>query len=420
MKTITITKADKRLSGVLSLPPSKSISNRMLILQQLFGDKIGISNLSNADDTVLLQSILKEINLHKNSHEQIVIDTANAGTVMRFLTAYLSICPGKWILTGSDRMKERPIGQLVSALKLLGANIEYLGHLGYPPLMVKGRELKGGEVEVDAAVSSQFVSALVLIAPYLQKGLKIHLQGEAVSYPYVELTIKLLEYSGIRVFKEKNSIVVEHCEPKTVQLEVEPDWSAAAFWYETVALSDDAKLLLKGFRKGSFQGDAIISDIFRNFGVESEFLPDGLLLKKLKKISDGFYFDFKNHPDIALPVITTCLVKGLRGRFEGLQSLKIKETNRLSALKKEFVKLGATLSENSENDHDPIVEFIPQKIKSNVDITIETYQDHRMAMSFAPLAIYLGTIKIENPQVVSKSYPSFWDDISSLGFEIKQ
>jgi 3-phosphoshikimate 1-carboxyvinyltransferase len=337
---------------------------------------------------------------------------------MRFLTAYLTLIPGKWILTGSERMKQRPIGVLVEAMRSLGAEIEYLGKLGYPPLMIKGKPMKGGEIKVDAGISSQFISALILVAPVLPGGLLISLQGQAVSFPYISMTLRLLNYFAIETGQERNKIIIPESSIRGKDYVVETDWSAASFWYEAAALADEVDLILEGLLKDSLQGDAILVDIFQNFGIMSEFLKNGVRLTKVKKKVDGFYFDFSDYPDIAPAVITTCAALGIRGRFEGLKSLRLKETNRLKALENEYKKLGLNLMPDSSVELIPIIEFLNPNLKSTNDLRIETYGDHRIAMAFAPLAVKLGSIKIENPEVVSKSYPQFWENLSSLGFEL--
>jgi 3-phosphoshikimate 1-carboxyvinyltransferase len=417
MRTITVAKSDKRLAGSLPIPSSKSLSNRILILRQLFPGQIEVNNLSRSDDTQLLEALLQEINT-KREAEHRMLDAGNAGTVMRFLTAYLSTLPGKWILKGSERMKQRPIGALVDALRNLGANIEYLGRIGYPPLMIKGRTLKGGEISIDSTTSSQFISALLLIAPSLENGLKIKLEGEVVSSPYIDMTLGVMNSVGLHAFRQNEWIVAANGQPGSQVLTVESDWSAAAFWFEAAAFADDVDLFLQGLQKESLQGDSILSSIFENFGVESEFTTDGVRLSKEKSKADGYYFDFKDHPDLAPAVITTCLAIGMRGRFEGLKGLVIKETDRLRALKSEYKRIGARLNPDSNSELVQGIEFSSQHLNPSQTVTIYTYEDHRMAMAFAPLALMLGAIRIENPNVVTKSYPGFWAHLTALGFDI--
>jgi 3-phosphoshikimate 1-carboxyvinyltransferase len=284
--------------------------------------------------------------------------------------------------------------------------------------MIKGKPLKGGEIKVDAGISSQFISALLLLAHVLPGGLSIFLQGQTVSFPYINMTLRLLNYFGIETRNEKNKIIIPESNIKGRDFIVETDWSSASYWYEAAALADDVDLILEGLRKDSLQGDSILADIFQNFGVMTEFLKNGVRLTKVQKRPDGFYFDFTDYPDLAPAVITTCAALGLNGRFEGLKSLHLKETNRFRALENEYRKLGLHLNSGPASDMLSLIEFSNPQFKSNIDTRIETYGDHRMAMTFAPLSVMLGTIKIENPDVVGKSYPLFWKDLSALGFEI--
>lgn len=420
MKTITINKPNHNLTGSIRLPSSKSISNRLLIIQALTVANFDIEHLSDSDDTVLLQNLLQKIRKNKGRSSMSELDTANAGTVMRFLTAYLSMIPGKWILTGSERMKQRPIGILVDGLKSMGAQIDYLSKLGYPPLMIHGTYLKGREIIVDPGISSQFVSALILIGPKLPGGLTLHLSGPAVSFPYVKMTIGLLKDFGINVVQDRSRIVIPEGDYKPCNFKVEPDWSAAAFWYEAAALADSVDLELEGLSTESIQGDSIISDIFRVFNVITEPTKKGVHLTKSSNFNqeNEFKFNFSDHPDIAPAVITSCAMLGMHGLFSGLKSLQLKETDRLMALKTEYKKIGITVETYSTGNLIPALEIIPGKISCPPDLIIDTYDDHRMAMTFAPLAILTGKIQIENPDVVTKSYPGFWSDLVSLGYEI--
>jgi 3-phosphoshikimate 1-carboxyvinyltransferase len=422
MKTITIKKTERKLTGSIRLPSSKSISNRLLIIQALTTASFDIEHLSDSDDTALLENLLQRILEHQGRSSMSELDTANAGTVMRFLTAYLSMVPGKWILTGSERMKQRPIGILVDGLKSMGAQIDYLSKLGYPPLMIHGTYLKGREIIVDPGISSQFVSALILIGPKLPGGLTLHLSSPAVSFPYVKMTIGLLKEFGINVVQDRSRIVIPEGDYKPHNFKVEPDWSAAAFWYEAAALADNVDLELEGLSKESIQGDSIISDIFRAFNVDTEFTERGVhLTKSLNSTYENeFKFNFSDHPDIAPSVITSCALLGMHGLFYGLKSLQLKETDRLMALKTEYKKIGIIAETYSTGNLIPALEIIAGKIFCPPDLIINTYDDHRMAMTFAPLAILTGKIQIENPDVVTKSYPGFWSDLVSLGYEIIQ
>jgi 3-phosphoshikimate 1-carboxyvinyltransferase len=422
MKTITITKADRNLVGSIRLPSSKSISNRLLIIRALASTDFDIAHLSDSDDTLLLEDLLHKIREHQGRALMTELDTSNAGTVMRFLTAYLSMVPGKWILTGSERMKQRPIGILVDGLKSMGAQIDYLSKLGYPPIMIHGTSLKGKEIIVDPGISSQFISALIIIGPRIPGGLTLHLSGPAVSFPYVEMTIGLLKDFGIHVVHERCRIFIPEGDYLPCNFTVESDWSAAAFWYEAAALADLVDLELEGLFRKSLQGDSVISDIFRAFNVVTEFTGKGIhLTKSSQPIQENkFKFNFSDYPDIAPAVITSCAMLGLNGIFTGLKSLQIKETDRLLALKTEYEKIGITAETYSTGNLIPAMEISASRIACRPGLQIKTYGDHRMAMTFAPLAILNGNIRIEDPEVVTKSYPGFWNDLVSIGFEIVQ
>jgi 3-phosphoshikimate 1-carboxyvinyltransferase len=420
MQIITIRKNNRNLTGTIRLPSSKSISNRLLIIQALCSSGFTIGNLSDADDTLLLVELLRQISERQGSTHMTELDTSNAGTVMRFLTAYLSMVPGKWILTGSERMRHRPIGILVDGLKSLGAQIDYLSRLGFPPIMVHGMKLKGREIIVDPGISSQFISALMMIGPSVPGGLTLHLSGPPVSFPYVNMTLRLLKNFGVHVSHERGRIMIPETEYVPVDCQVEADWSAAAFWYEAAALSDHVDLMLLGLQKESLQGDAVVADIFKAFNVRSEFTDQGVHLTK----SDGalkagtFKYNFSDNPDIAPVVMTTCSLLGLHGSFNGLKSLQIKETDRLSALKNEFEKIGITTETYTTGNLIPAIELPSSTPCFPSGLLINTYGDHRIAMTFAPMAILSGETRIEAPGVVTKSYREFWKDLESLGFEI--
>ena len=443
MKSIKITKPEGSLKGKIQLPASKSISNRLLIMQALSEQGLNISNLSTAEDTVILQKLLAKIQASYGMRDAVELDCSNAGTDLRFLTALLALKPGRWVLTGGDRMKQRPVGELVEGLKQLGASIEYLGNVGFPPLLIKGRKLQSAELNINAGVSSQFISAILMTAPYLPEGITMLLKGEIVSEPYIDMTVRLMQDCGINVRKWKHKIRVEPGSYSCKQITVESDWSAASFWYEAAALADKVSLDLPGLHGQSFQGDSILADAYSVFGVQSEFLtikdskagrrrastpnhqppttnPQSLTTVRLiRHVSelDGFYYDFTHHPDLALPMIATCAGLGLRGRFEGLKSLAIKESDRVRSLTTELLKLGCKLS-FSTGDY-PVIEIQPSKLVCRPEVIIDTYRDHRMAMTFAMLSLNTGSIRIADPDIVSKSYPGFWEDMEGVGFMIK-
>jgi len=480
MKTIRIVKPDRILQGRINLPSSKSISNRLLIMQALSGADFTITNLSKANDTVLLQKLLNKIKASAGEKDAVELDCSDAGTDLRFLTAILAIKPGRWVITGSDRMKQRPVGDLVESLKQLGAAIEYLGNVGFPPLLIKGRNLVSSELLISAGVSSQFVSALLMTAPCLPEGLTLNLKGEVVSEPYIDMTINLLKECGINAKKWKHKIRVEPGMYTCRQFTVESDWSAASFWYQAAALTETTDFMLPGLNEKSLQGDSELASAFTVFGVKSEFiaagdkeanceaimgtpkkstiganksekrkakcgkamnhepgamsnkpspenftispfhhftiLPFTLHLSKQPVNLEGFYYDFTHHPDLALPMIATCAALGIRGRFEGLKNLVIKESDRLRSLTSELNKLGCKI--NLIPGDYPVIEIQPSSLISRQGTVIETYRDHRMAMTFAMLALKTGSITLNDPDVVNKSYPGFWDDLESAGFRI--
>lgn len=419
MKSIIISKPDKILKGSIRLPASKSISNRLLMIRAICGNDFTINNISKAEDTLLLQKLI-EVVLCRNSRKKIVeLDASNAGTVMRFLTSFLSMRPGKWVLTGSERMKQRPIGILADAMNDLGASIDFLSKPGYPPLLISGRELFGKELTIDPGVSSQFTTALLLIAPYLAEGLVLNLKGKSVSSPYAAMTIKLMQLFGAKIKQGKTRIHVKPGIYEPRDFTVEADWSAAAFWYEAAVFAEEVDLELNGLLFESMQGDAVLPAIYQNFGINTDFTDHGIRLTKRNKKIEGFYFDFTDFPDIAQAVIATCAGMGIRGRFEGVQSLQIKETDRLRAMKNEIEKLGIHIVFSGEGDLLSAIEIKPTKPAFPGGLTFETYHDHRTAMTLAPFAFKTGTLKILNPDVVAKSYPCFWAHLKSVGFEIQ-
>ncbi len=404
----------------IHLSGSKSISNRLLILKEILGLDITFENISTSEDTQHLQKALEQIKNKTISS----IDIGHAGTDMRFLTAYLSVTDGKWVLTGSERMKQRPIGELVNALQVLGAEISYLEKENFPPLKITGKKLKGGKIEIDGSISSQFISALLLITPKLEYGLELTLKNKIVSWPYILMTLDLLSEFGIKISTVLNtikitpSLIFNH---KSLIYSVESDWSAASYWFGLVALCKSGTVTLNGLTKSSSQGDSVLPEIYKELGVSSEFKDDQLILTKKSTSTKSFAYDFTNCPDLAQTVAVTCFGLGIKAELTGLKTLKIKETDRILALKTELEKFGAevNITENSIQIKDS--GHTTHDRQSAIDYrltTVSTYNDHRMAMSFAPLALVFGALCIQDPGVVSKSYPLFWEDLKSVGFSV--
>jgi len=390
----------------LTLPASKSESNRALIIEALAGEKDTILNLSNARDTRILDRLLKS--------RQKTLDVMDAGTTMRFLTAFLVVTNQEKILTGTKRMCQRPIGILVEALREIGAVIEYTDQPGYPPIHIKHFEFNGKfQISLRGDVSSQYISAMLMIAPVLEKGLLLTLTGEIGSRPYIEMTLGLMKHYGIKSRWEGNKIHIPHQKYIPASYRVNPDWSGASYWYSVVALAEKSRVELAEFKKQSLQGDREIETIMDKLGVKSTFQPSGLILTKQPHAS-GIEYDFRDCPDLVQTVAVTCAAKGIAGKFRGLESLKIKETDRILALENELSKIGAYLREVKTGEW----KLIPSEInKLPAEVEFETYDDHRMAMAFAPLATRMH-VRIKNPSVVDKSYPSFWSDFQKLGFKI--
>jgi 3-phosphoshikimate 1-carboxyvinyltransferase len=398
----------KLLKTTVHLPSSKSISNRLLIIKALSEENFSIKNLSEADDTKLLQELLVS--------EERILDAQNAGTCFRFLTAYLAQKEGEWILTGAERMKQRPVGELVNALRKLGAEIKYLEKENSPPLAIRGKKLNGISLEMDTSQSSQFVSALLLIAPCIEGGLKLKLTGNKSSTPYIDMTLRLMKQSGIKIQDSENVIEILQQEYAPNDYIVESDWSSAAFWYAMAALSNDADISLKGLEAESIQGDSAVADWMKSFSVETHFVNDGALLHHQKKtIEKKFAFNFSQHPDLAPSMFVLCAALGVEATFSGIKNLSIKESSRAEALKTELEKCGAKIVKVNDDEY----HLLPHPLNSSPQREpFETYHDHRLAMAFAMLSIPFGKVEIKNPAVVSKSYPGFWNDLRSAGFEI--
>ncbi len=397
----------KKINALLKLPTSKSISNRLLIIRALSGHNFPIHQLSNSDDTRVLLDAL--------ALKQPIIDVGAAGTSSRFLTAFLSITKGEWELRGSERLHQRPIKILVDTLQQLGADIHYKEQPGFLPLIISGKSVEGGEVNISGGISSQFISALLMIAPVLQNGLSVQIEGELVSKPYVQMTLSLMNDFGIEHTWKDNRITIANQAYKSLSYTVEADWSAASYYFSMAALAKQSKLLLDGLFPQSLQGDQAIQQIAAPLGIRSFFMQNWLHLIKAQPSTQHLRYDFTECPDLAQTTVVLCAALGVPATFTGLQTLRRKETDRIAALQNELAKVGVTF--DSEDD----VHF---NVKGQVEMpdqvpVFKTYEDHRMAMSFAPLALVLPAIIIEDPMVVSKSHPQFWEHLKAMGFEVQ-
>jgi 3-phosphoshikimate 1-carboxyvinyltransferase len=415
--SIKISVKNKRLSGTIHLTGSKSESNRALVMQALSDSVVKVKNVSEAADSVTLLGILQPAQSSKiKAQSSELIDIGPAGTAMRFLTAYYTLQDGEVLLTGSARMKQRPIGILVDALKTLGAEIEYAEKDGYPPLKIKGPlQQKSKKVSIKGDISSQYISALLLIAPRLEQGLELIIEGELTSRPYVEMTLAMMSQAGIKYVWEQNTIKIANQLFTSSEIIVEPDWSAASYWYAIAALSEEAEIFLPGLNGYSLQGDSKITEIMANFGITSQFKDGGVLLKKESKKLERKIFDFKECPDLAQTVIVCCAALKHNATFTGLETLKIKETDRVNALQVELAKIGVKLIESNQT-----YKLDCSELDLNKSVQVSTYDDHRMAMAFAPLALVMNELEIEDYRVVDKSYPHFWTDLESIGFSTEK
>lgn len=401
----------KKLTGKINLPASKSISNRVMIIHALSYNPCRAMNLSDCDDTHAMEQVLSS-----NCSQ---FDIGHAGTAMRFLTAFLSKIAGQWILTGSARMKQRPIGILVDALRKLGAKIEYLEKEGFPPLRIWGTHLTGGTLEIDGSVSSQYITALLLIAPTLEHGLTLKLLDPVLSESYIKLTLGLMTKYGITWRWKGNTIRVAEQDYRVQPFTIESDWSAASYWYEAAALADTAELELMHLELPSLQGDSLIARWFEDFDIKTKSKTKGIsIVKQGNQHPQKVTLDFSGNPDITQTMAVLCVAKKIPFHFTGLETLKIKETDRINALKKELSKFGALLTEprNGELAWNGQI----QHSRAQKNPVIETYNDHRMALAFAPLALAGFSLYVENPRVVTKSYPHYWEDLRKRGFLISE
>jgi 3-phosphoshikimate 1-carboxyvinyltransferase len=409
--------APKSLNMTVKLPASKSISNRALIINALADNDSLPENLSDCDDTEVIVQALKEAPYE--------INIKAAGTAMRFMTAYLSTrLNEEHVLTGTERMKHRPIHILVDALRLLGADIEYMGEEGFPPLLIKGRKLAGGRLEVPGNVSSQFISALLLIGPCLSNGLSLRLTGDIISRPYIDLTLWMMREFGANAdWSAFDTITVAGTPYRQRSYYIENDWSAASYWYEMMALTrqEDAEIRLEGLMDGSKQGDSSVRYIFSLLGVKTTFattqegVPTTVTLSHSGRCVPRLEYDFVNSPDLAQTFVVCCCMLGVPFHFHGLSTLKIKETDRIEALKTEARKLGFVIHDKNNSE----LIWDGERCEPQAEVAIDTYEDHRMALAFAPAVFRLNHLLINNPAVVSKSYPQFWNDLRTAGFQVK-
>ena len=406
------------LHAKIRLPASKSISNRILILNALSKNNYPVRNLSDSDDTQVLMKALVSFQAGNSD-----FNIGAAGTSMRFLTAYLAQCEGIWTITGTERMKNRPIRILADSLREIGGKIEYMEKEGFPPLQIHGRKLTGGAIRLNGGVSSQYLSALMMIAPATQQGLDIRLEGTVVSRPYIEMTIRLMQTFGIGITWDGQNIKIEPQPFRPVPFTVEDDWSAASYWYEIAALADNpASVELTELEQNSIQGDAKVAKLFKSIvsGCHSTLDAESpekkrLIIRKLRvRPAMTINYDFTGEPDLAQTLAVACCLLDIPFHFTGLQSLRIKETDRISALQTELKKLGYVIKTG-----ETAMEWTGERCEPESDPVISTYEDHRMAMAFAPVCLKTGRIRIKNPSVVTKSYPEFWKDLEKAGFKVE-
>lgn len=396
------------ITGEIFLPFSKSISNRLLIIHAFTNRGFKITNLSESDDTKHMSHAFQTLDD--------VVDIGHAGTAMRFLTAYFAAARIEKTITGSNRMRNRPIGELVNALNSLGAEIEYTEKEGYPPLKTSGKLLKGNSISLKGSISSQYITALLLIAPVLPNGLTIHITDHLISSSYVHLTLQMMKYFGIESTWEGNSITIAHQEYKPRDYTVEADWSGASYWYQMALLANSAGVTLHGLFSNSAQGDAAIAAMFKRVGVSTQYENGKVIISKGQVECNYFEADFINTPDMVQTFVVGLCLKGIPFRINGAQTLRIKETDRIFALQKEMAKFGFTIQEPEPG----VLTWDGKKGTAGDKITIETYDDHRMALAFAPAALYYPGLVINNAEVVTKSYPQYWEQLRELGLVLQE
>ncbi len=411
MNNFKLTQISNTVNGSISLTGSKSISNRVLVIRRLTKNSFSIKNISDSEDTSRLSLLLNMICQCGDSGIPMVIDTGDAGTVSRFLTAFLSFREGIWLVTGSSRMCERPIEGLVNGLIELGADISYTAKKGKMPLRIVGKDIRGGEITIDSSKSSQFITALMLISPYFDNGLKINFERHPVSWPYIEMTRDIMTKFGINVDLNKSFVKILPKKYKSFEYTVEGDWSSAAFWFETLALAESGKIILKNISLDSIQGDKALVDIYKHFGIETKQIRKGIEIVKNGKADDAFEYDFMGCPDLVPPVMATCAALRVPALFKNIAHVSYKESDRISSMSKELAKTGVVLEKKKKGWF-----LNPHKMPSANELKFSSYNDHRVAMSLAPLVLKYNNVVISAPDVVNKSYRNFWNDFISLKF----
>lgn len=414
-----VKKENKNLEGSILLPASKSISNRVLLIRALCKEKFEIKNLSESADSQLLNELLFKISSHSSFTKPLILDCKDAGTVARFLTTYVALLKkGHYIITGNERMQQRPMNDLIESLIAIGANVSCLKNDGFLPLMIQPTHDLKSIVYLNCSKSSQFLSSFLLVAPLLPNGLTINHNNNMVSKPYIDMTISLMAFFGVEVLIKNNCFIVPPQSYTPDNIAIEADWSAVAFWYQMAAYSENVNLKIIGLNSNSIQGDSILVDIYKQFGVITHFEPNGVLLTKEKHPIDYFEYDFINTPDIFPSVALTCAFLNIPSKLTGIVNLKDKESDRILAIVNELKKIGIGTIINSENN---CLSFIGNEVSSFPEnIVLRTYQDHRIAMAFASCAAFTGRICIDDSKVVSKSYPDFWKHIKEMGFVINK
>jgi 3-phosphoshikimate 1-carboxyvinyltransferase len=412
MLTYTISKKDRKLSGEISLPPSVSISNRNLLIKALKNAKFDMKTISEKDAARVIDKSLRK--------GKVALDKGEPAKAIRFLRAFLAYFKGEWIVTGTEEMHKRPIGDVIDMLSNQGFNIKYLIREGFPPLKIIGKGFKGSITRVDSTICSQFISTTLLMSQSLPADEVVELKNRIVNSPFIDQTIRLLRYLGVNNNWEKEEILVEYELNDGTEMSIEADWKSASYWYEMAAIASKTDFKIKGLNPSSVQGDAIVKEIFEPLGVKTETAKDGIVLKKVKRKIKTFEYDFLNNPDLVPTLATTCIALHIPFRFVGVEQLRLKETDRIMILQSQMLKLGAKLTVEKKGDTETLCFNGKSKIAKLKEVDIETFNDHRMVMSFAPLAMLGIDVTVDNPKVVTKSYPCYWEDFKKMSISVEQ